>query len=158
MARIHKEYLAPCGLDCGVCRIRQATEDNDLGYLKRLARIYGRRFPEVTSADADDLLCDGCRSARRFLFCRECAIRDCAQQKGYQGCHQCPDFPCSHVDEFPMPAGKKVMLRAIPSWRAHGTERWIQAEEARYRCPECNHRLFRGAQRCEHCGCQVDVN
>ena len=158
MTIIHSEYVAPCGLYCGVCRIRYATEEKDLGYLERLAKIYVRRFPEIASVPADELLCDGCLSTRRFIFCQECSIRDCTQQKGYQGCHECRDFPCDLVDEFPMPVGKKVILRTIPYWRAHGTEQWICSENERYRCPECGQRLFRGARQCEYCQSPVDVD
>jgi hypothetical protein len=158
MTEIHAEYVAPCGLYCGVCRIRRATEDNDLGYLRRLARIYARRFPEIASASPDELLCDGCLSTRRFVFCRECQIRDCTQQKGYQGCHKCLDFPCDLIDKFPMPVGKKVILRSIPYWRTYGTEQWVHSEERRYQCPECGTRLFRGARHCECCKSAVDVD
>lgn len=158
MTGIRSEYVAPCGLYCGVCRIRHATAENDLGYLRRLVRIYARRFPEIAGASPDELLCDGCQSTRRFVFCRECAIRDCTRQKGYQGCHECLEFPCTLIDSFPMPVGRRIMLRSIPYWRTHGTESWIQSEETRYRCPECSHRLFRGAQQCEHCKSAVDVD
>jgi hypothetical protein len=158
MTGVQPETLAPCGLYCGVCRIRRATEENDLAYLKRLARIYARRFPEIASASPEQLLCDGCLSTRRFLFCQECAIRDCTQEKGLTGCHECLEFPCALVEEFPMPAGHKVMLRSVPYRRVHGTEQWVAAEEARYRCPECGYRLFRGAGRCQQCKSPVDVD
>ena len=158
MTKIHPEQIAPCGLYCGVCRIHHATQENNLAYLKRLARIYARRFPEFAGAPAEELLCDGCLSTRRSVFCQECAIRDCTQQKGFEGCHQCPDFPCALIDQFPVPAGKKVMLRAIPYWRTHGTEAWIAAEEARYHCPACGHRLFRGARQCEQCRTSVSID
>jgi hypothetical protein len=92
---IRPEHIAPCGLYCGVCRIHYATQENDQA---------------------------GCLSTRRSVFCRECAIRECTQQKGFQGCHECPEFPCSLIDEFPLPVGKKVILRAIPYWRTYGTE------------------------------------
>jgi hypothetical protein len=155
---IPRELIAPCGLYCGVCRIHQATQANDRALLQRLAKIYARRLPEMASATADDLLCDGCRSTRRSVFCRECAIRECTQQRGLLGCHACLDFPCSRIDEFPIPVGKKVILRAIPYWRAHGTEQWVLAEEKRYRCPGCGERLFRGARQCPHCNSAVDVD
>ena len=158
MTEIHPEYVAPCGLYCGVCRIRYATEENDLEYLERLVKIYARRFPEIASAPPDELLCDGCLSTRRFVFCQECSIRECTQQKGYHGCHECLDFPCLLIEEFPMPVGKRVILRTIPYWRTHGTEQWIRGEEERYRCPECGQRLFRGSRQCEHCKSPVDVD
>ena len=158
MADINPHLIAPCGLYCGVCRIQHATQEHDLAYLERLVRVYARRFPEFASLPPEDLLCDGCLSARRFPFCRECSIRGCVQQKGLAGCHQCSAFPCDLVDEFPMPAGKNVMLRAVPYWRTHGTAAWIDAEEKRYRCPECGHRLFRGARQCEQCRSRVDID
>jgi hypothetical protein len=158
MTQLNPEHVAPCGLYCGVCRIHHATQENDLAYLKRLLRVYRRRFPEMASLPPDELLCDGCLSARRFPFCQACAIRDCAQQKGLQGCYACADFPCALIDEFPMPVGKRVILRAVPYWRTHGMEAWAVAEEKRYRCPECGHRLFRGARQCERCRAEVDVD
>lgn len=156
--KIHPEHVAPCGLYCGVCRIHHATREDDRTVLERLARIYTRRLPEIGPVTPDELLCDGCLSTRRSVFCRECSIRECTQQKGFQGCHECPGFPCAFVDEFPVPVGKAVILRAIPYWRAHGTEQWIVAEEERYRCPGCGQRLFRGAKWCDHCKSAVDVD
>jgi hypothetical protein len=158
VTEINPEHVAPCGLYCGVCRIHHATQENDLAYLKRLVRVYGRRFPEMASLPPEELLCDGCLSARRFPFCQECAIRDCTQQKGFEGCYACDEFPCALIDEFPMPAGKRVILRAVPYWRTHGMEEWAAVEEKRYRCPECGHRLFRGSRQCEGCRAEVDAD
>jgi predicted RNA-binding Zn-ribbon protein involved in translation (DUF1610 family) len=57
-----------------------------------------------------------------------------------------------------MPVGKRVILRAIPAWREKGTERWVREEEERYHCPDCGHRLFRGAKRCNRCKRAVDLD
>jgi DNA-directed RNA polymerase subunit RPC12/RpoP len=51
-----------------------------------------------------------------------------------------------------------VMLRAIPHWREVGTEKWVEDEEARYHCPSCGHKLFRGAKRCNRCKAEVDLD
>jgi hypothetical protein len=158
MTDIVPEFLAPCGLYCGVCQFHYATQANDLAFLERFSRLLARQLPALAGLPPEELLCDGCLSARRFPYCRECAIRDCAQRKGLPGCHQCGDFPCALTDAFPIAVGRKVMLRAVPYWRAHGTEAWIRAEEARYRCPECGHRLARGARQCRHCQSPVDVD
>jgi hypothetical protein len=152
------ELLAPCGLYCGVCRIYHATQENDRAFLERLIKFYTRWFPDRSLTGPDDLLCDGCLSARLSISCRECPIRACTRQKALQGCHECPDFPCHLIDEFPIPTGQQVMLRAIPYWRDHGTEEWVRAEEQRYTCPECGHRLFRGGKQCPHCQSPVDVD
>ena len=158
MTTIYPEHVAPCGLYCGVCRILQATQADDRAYLERLVKIYARRFPEMAGLPPEELLCDGCLSTRRSVLCQQCSIRQCIQIKGYSSCHECADFPCSLIDEFPMPVGKKVILRAIPYWRDHGTEEWIRAEEERYRCPECGGRLFRGARQCPECNMSVNVD
>jgi len=68
------------------------------------------------------------------------------------------EFPCSLIENFPMPVGQKVILRAIPHWRSVGTEQWVEDEEARYLCPTCGHRLFRGAKQCNKCKTAVDLD
>ena len=157
-AAVIHEAAAPCGLYCGVCRLYTATQEGDLGLLGRLARIYARRLEDVNSLTADDLLCDGCLSKRRSFLCRACSIRDCTHDKGIQGCHCCDDFPCDRIDAFPVPVGRRVILRSIPYRRAHGTEIWVRAEEARYCCPDCGGSTYRGAQRCPRCQTPVSLD
>jgi len=147
---IHKEWLAPCGLYCGVCAIMIAHRDDNQKFKEKLTGVYG-----VT---ADEIRCDGCLSDDPFKFCRMCHIKTCTSEKGYEGCHQCDEFPCEHIENFPVPVGKKVILRAIPQWREMGTEAWVEAEHARYRCPECGYDLFRGAKRCRNCKTEVDLD
>jgi len=36
------------------------------------------------------------------------------------------------IENFPLPVGKKVILRAIPTWKKLGTEGWMGEEEKRY--------------------------
>ncbi|WP_035254734.1 DUF3795 domain-containing protein [Desulfatiglans anilini] len=158
MVEINPEYLAPCGLYCGVCAILYAERDGNRKFKERLVDVYKGKLPDSGNLSADDIRCKGCLSDDPFLFCRECAIKACTREKGYTGCHQCDAFPCRLIDEFPMPVGRKVMLRAIPYWRKHGTEKWVAEEEARYHCPACGHRLFRGAKRCNQCGTPVDLD
>jgi hypothetical protein len=57
-----------------------------------------------------------------------------------------------------MTVGKKVILRAILYRREFGTEKWIQDEEARYICPECGSKAFRGAVKCNQCKVQLDLD
>jgi hypothetical protein len=156
--QINSEHIAPCGLYCGVCGVYYATRDNNQKFLDRLLDMYKANMPGLDRLTTDDLLCDGCFADRRSVFCQICSIRDCIQQKKYEGCHQCEDFPCRFIEEFPIPVGKKVIMRAIPHWRRHGTEKYIQDEEARYLCPECGHKLFRGTKKCNQCKTAVDLD
>ena len=144
------KLAAPCGLYCGVCGVYIAHRDNNAKFKERLATVYG--------VSADDVTCGGCLSDELFVYCRACPIRSCAMEKGIEGCHQCDSFPCAFIEGFPLPVGKKVILRAIPAWRDLGTERWMEEEEKRYHCSHCGYALFRGARRCRNCGEPVDVD
>ncbi len=145
---VSKELLAPCGLYCGVCGILMAHRDDNQKFKERLSTVYGM--------SPDDIVCEGCLSDVRFKYCQQCPIRSCAEAKHYEGCHQCGDWPCGLIEDFPMPVGKKVITRAVPAWRELGTEKWVEEEEKRYHCPECGHELFRGAKRCRNCKEPVD--
>lgn len=152
MVEIKKDLLAPCGLYCGVCSIYIAHRDNNLKFKEKLLPVY-RAFAK----SVDDIACTGCLSdGIIFPVCRVCSIKNCCNDKGIEGCHQCNEFPCKFINNFPIPVGKKVILRAIPFWRENGTEEFVEQEEKRYRCPNCGNPLFRGAKRCNKC--KVDVN
>ena len=147
---VNKNLLAPCGLYCGVCSIYIAHRDNNQKFKEILTGVYGVPLEEIQ--------CEGCLSPEPFVYCRSCPIKDCTREREYEGCHQCDDFPCEHIDNFPIPVGKKVILRAIPQWREMGTEAWVKAEEERYNCPECGYALFRGAKKCRECKTEVNLD
>jgi hypothetical protein len=152
-----KGLAAPCGLYCGVCGIYIAHRENNLKFKERLIDFYQKGLGATTLV-VDDIRCEGCLSGVISIFCQTCQIRSCTIEKGIEGCHQCSDFPCKFIDDFPIPVGKKVILRAIPFWREYGTEKWIEEEEKRYHCPYCGNKLFRGAKRCHNCKEPVDVD
>jgi len=162
--KINPDFISPCGLYCGVCAIYFAHRDHNQKLKERLVNLYkggvpGKgTLPNSENLSIEDIRCRGCLSDETFMHCRQCEIRQCTKAKGYAGCHQCNDFPCQHIERFPMTVGKKVMLRAIPYWRKFGTEKWIQDEEARYICPKCGTKVFRGAVRCNHCKVELDLD
>lgn len=145
-----KALAAPCGLYCGVCGVYIATRDNNQKFKEKLTTVYG--------VPVEEIHCMGCLSDNTWFFCKQCDIKSCCQEKGYEGCHQCNDFPCKHINDFAFPVGKRVIMRAIPTWRELGTEKWMEEEERRYICPHCGSNLFRGAKRCRNCSQPVDVD
>ena len=161
---IKKEWLAPCGLYCGVCAIMMAHKDNNQKLKERLANLYKGEvpgkgtLPHSENLSAEDIRCNGCLSDDLFMHCKQCEIRTCTREKGYTGCHQCDEFPCQYIEDFPMTVGKKVILRAVPYRREVGTEKWVQDEEARYVCPECGNKVFRGAIKCNQCKVKLDLD
>lgn len=161
---LRPELLAPCGLYCGVCAIYIAHRDNNPKLKERLVGLYQGKItgkgtlPNSDTLSIADMQCGGCLSDTLFMHCKQCAIRACTQEKGYTGCHECDAFPCVHIEDFPMTVGKKVILRAIPRRRKYGTEKWVQNEEARYICPGCGNRVFRGVVKCNQCKMPLDLD
>ena len=146
----NKALAAPCGLFCGVCGIYVATRDGNEKFKEKLAPVYG--------AKPEDLVCDGCLSERVFGYCQSCPIKSCCLDKKIEGCHQCSDFPCKFIDNFPIPVGKKVILRSIPRWREVNTAQWMAEEEQRYICPHCGYPQFRGVKKCRQCKEAIDLD
>jgi len=161
---INPDFISPCGLYCGVCAIYIAHRDNNLKFKEKLANLYkggvpGKgTLPGDENISAENIQCCGCLSDDLFMHCKKCEIRNCTKAKGFTGCHQCDEFPCQYIDKFPMAVGKKVILRAIPYRRKHGDAKWIQDEEARYICPECGNKVFRGAVKCNKCAIKLDLD
>ncbi len=154
MVEVRKELLSPCGLWCGVCSIYIAHKNNNLKFKEKLFPVY-----KAFAKTADDIACTGCLSEGTvFPVCQVCAIKKCCKDKNIDGCYQCEEFPCKYIDNFPIPVGKKVILRSVPFWRQHGTEKFVEAEINRYHCPDCGNQLFRGAKRCNKCKVPVNID
>ena len=147
---VKKELAAPCGLYCGVCAVYIADRDNNMKFKERLTTVY--------NVPVEEIHCQGCLSERPIIFCQTCAIKACTEKKSIEGCHQCADFPCQFIEDFPIDVGKKVILRAIPTWRELGTEKWMEEEEKRYFCPHCGYRVFRGVKSCRQCRRELDLD
>jgi hypothetical protein len=141
-----------------------AHKDNNEKFKERLVNLYkggisGKgTLPNSENLETKDIRCGGCLSDDPFIYCRQCEIKDCTQERGIDGCHQCHEFPCSHIDNFAMSVGKKVILRCVPYRRDVGTLKWMQDEEARYYCPECGNKVFRGAVKCNRCKTGLDLD
>ncbi|TXT58962.1 MAG: hypothetical protein BAJALOKI1v1_1510007 [Promethearchaeota archaeon] len=154
MNNINRDLMAPCGLYCGVCSIYIAHRDDNEKFKRVLLPVY-KAFVKST----DDIACTGCLSEGVvFPVCQKCAIKSCVREKGIDGCHQCVEWPCKFVENFPLAVGKKVIKRAIPTWRELGDEKFVEEEEQRYHCPECGNQLFRGAKKCNKCKTSVNVD
>jgi len=150
-----RRLMAPCGLYCGACGVYIATRDGNTKFRDILARLYG--------SAPDETACLGCMQDDPpeclYGFCTTCRIRDCVRGKGLYSCHPCDEFPCTLIEEFPIPVGRRVMKRAIASWRQKvaelgddaGSVEWARSECERYHCAGCGEPLFRGAVTCRAC-------
>lgn len=161
---INPAFASPCGLYCGVCAIHLADRDGNVKLKEKLVNLYkggtaGKgTLPNSENLCVADMHCRGCLSDDLFMHCQQCDIRNCTQAKGIEGCHQCDDFPCKFINEFSMAVGKKVILRSVAHRRQVGTAQWIIDEEARYHCPQCGAKAFRGAMRCNQCKAELNLD
>ncbi len=162
--KANPNFASPCGLYCGVCAIHIAGRDNNKKFKEKLVNLYKGNvpgkgtLPNSENLTTDDIHCGGCLSDDLFMHCKQCDIRDCTIEKGYAGCHECDEFPCNYINDFSMTIGKKVILRAIPYMRDVGIEKWMEDEEARYYCPDCGNKVFRGAVKCNQCKSKLDLD
>ena len=56
------------------------------------------------------------------------------------------------------PFGLYCGVCAIYIAHRDNNEKWIRDEEARYFCPECGNKVFRGAVKCNQCKGDLDLD
>jgi hypothetical protein len=145
---VKNEYLSPCGMYCGVCSILAAYKNNDQN-LKQMLSDYFKTEPE-------NIICEGCNSQKTFgLVVSNCSIKKCAEEKKIDGCHQCEDFICKNIDEFPIQPARKEMIESISLRKQLGTEEWVEQVERHYSCPSCGSKLHRLATICGKCNTPI---
>ena len=128
------DMIAPCGLDCSLCKRAQAETDP----------------------------CPGCRGPNEHKppFCSEgCGIIRCARriENGYVYCDECPSFPCADVMEketryaqkYPLKESPLQNLRAI---REKGMEAFLEAQRAGWTCKACGGPVCVHTGLCGRCG------
>jgi len=136
------QFDAPCGLYCGACDVFLATQR---GEQEALAKMWGRSVSEIT--------CRGCRSPQRAAFCTDCGIRDCVRRRAIAHCGLCPRFPCEQLVEFrDSAAHHAAVLRNLRRLKAAGSERWLQEQQERWRCPACGRASGWYDTQCDRCG------
>ncbi len=134
--RITAEMIAPCGLDCSLCK------------------------RALTGSDP----CPGCHGPddSKPEFCaKKCGIILCPKRResGYVYCDECPDYPCEDVMEketrytskYPLYESPGKNLRDI---RKSGMETFLENERQQWTCSECGHIISVHTGICSGCGKQ----
>ena len=92
-----KLLIACCGIDCENCDAYIATIANDDNLREETANKWRTMFniPDVT---ADSINCMGCRTEGvKIGNCNDCAIRNCAQSKGFNTCGDCEELDTCEI-------------------------------------------------------------
>ena len=87
-----KELIACCGLNCAECDAQIATINNDDKLREATAEKWRAEY-HVAEMTASMINCSGCRmEGVKIGHCAECEIRNCARQKDYSTCADCPEL------------------------------------------------------------------
>ena len=133
---ITAEMIAPCGLDCSLCK-RALAETNPCP---------GCHGPDENKPEF-------CANRCGIIFCRK------RRENGYEFCDECPDYPCADVLEketrytskYPLYESPGKNLRDI---RAFGMEKFLENEREYWTCKECGHIVSVHTGICSGCGKQ----
>ena len=137
---------AVCGLFCPACIIYIAAHETP----EKRAEIARQRNRPVES-----LVCDGCRSERRYSYCESCTLYACAAEKGVDFCGLCDEYPCEDLKAFQAARPHRIELwEAQARIREVGYEQWFAEMVERYACPECGTLNSAYHLACRACGAE----
>lgn len=97
---------AYCGLYCGACPKFMMTENGEI-----------EEFAAKNGLSVEDFACSGCKSGQVAKWCRVCKLKMCAQEKGFDSCAECRDYPCTDLISFRMTRNTLIIKRLLPIWR-----------------------------------------
>jgi len=132
---LKENLIAPCGMNCRICSGYLALE-NDLKS-KGIRKSY----------------CSGCRPRDKtcaFLK-KRCQL---LMNHRVKFCFECPDFPCHELKSIDNRYRTRYHMSLIGNLqyiRDQGMERFLQRENEKWRCPNCDSFICCHNGICLHC-------
>lgn len=123
--------IAPCGLNC------------------RLCRAYQRRRNPCPGCRADDAIKPKTRVICRVKICEK------RMAKGIEFCSQCGEFPCAHVMHLDKRYRTKYatsVVENLTAIRDRGIAAFVENENRKWTCSGCGGTLCMHDPRCPVCG------
>jgi hypothetical protein len=131
------ELIAPCGMDCGLCR----------GHLR------------------DKNRCPGCNGddAAKPGYCLTCKIKTCdtIATGASAFCFGCASFPCARLRQLDKRYRTKYgmsMTENLLRIQEIGLDAYVADEKVRWACPECGSLLCVHLPQCGVCGRSRDLS
>jgi len=126
-----KQILAPCGINCSLCRAYQRKRNK----------------------------CDGCYevAGNRATHCESCKIKHCEDHHGKETelCIECEKFPCKKMKQIDLRyiRGYKVsLIQNQERLKKLGAEAYLEEEKKLWTCPNCGGTLCMHQTACLRCG------
>ncbi|MHA1850717.1 MAG: DUF3795 domain-containing protein [Candidatus Thorarchaeota archaeon] len=126
------ELIAPCGNNCATC----------VGY-----------FGYTMSGAKRKHTCPGCSEANKNCAFLKQHCELLAKNK-VEFCHECSDYPCSHLLKLQDTYTKKYDVNIIENLdfiRDNGMEKFLRAQEKKFKCPTCSGTICVHTNRCYSC-------
>jgi hypothetical protein len=134
--------IAPCGINCGVCR----------AYLKKKNKF-------KVGLERVLVRCPGCRrtDAGKPGYCVKCRIKNCSvfRKDGAKYCFKCGDFPCNrlkHLDKRYRTKYNMSMIENLGNIEKFGIKKFIKNENIKWSCSECEGTICVHDGFCIECG------
>jgi rRNA maturation endonuclease Nob1 len=102
----------------------------------------------------EQLRCHGCKSRVNAVYCVDCDIKRCAENKQVEYCFECDEYPCSRLvdfknDEHPH---HSIVLQNLNFIQEQGVDEWLRVQKTRWSCANCGTSFTWYAQVCKMCG------
>ncbi|HZD59258.1 MAG TPA: DUF3795 domain-containing protein [Anaerolineae bacterium] len=132
-----ERLVAPCGIDCGLCKRYLAT-------IRGVAKEMG--LPR----------CIGCRPRnKQCKFIKgSCSL---LKENKVSFCFECEAFPCARLKTLNRRYETRYnysLVNNLSEIRRIGLGNWVELERERWRCPECGGVISIHDVRCYDCGHQ----
>jgi hypothetical protein len=135
---------AVCGLFCPACSAFIATREDP---------VRAQKIADGWGVPVEEARCDGCRSDRRFVYCRTCRLVTCAAERGLDFCSQCGDYPCAELKEFQAAMPHRIELwENLDRIKEAGWETWYGEMVEHYSCEKCGTLNSAYDLTCRRCG------
>jgi hypothetical protein len=138
MLEFTAELIAPCGMNCGVCK----------AYL-----AYSRGVPKQKGKVSH---CTGCRARDK-----KCAFikRDCRKirEKQIRFCYECANMPCERLAKLDAHYSARYDMSMVENQktiREKGMDEFLKGQAEKYRCPKCGDVVSVHDNKCYACGYQ----
>jgi hypothetical protein len=129
MKFIDSNFIAPCGINCGVCKMHLLNKTK----------------------------CPGCRviDAKKPKTRVNCKFKNCEIFKNGKAtfCYQCEEFPCQnlkHLDQRYRTKYHMSMIENLENIKKNGLAKFLKNEQIRWTCDSC------GGTVCEQKGSCID--
>ena len=128
---MEKELIAPCGMNCGICKYYHRQKDT----------------------------CPGCRGPdeNKSKYCIDCIIVNCDELKknNSEFCFDCSKLPCKRLKNLDKRYRTKYhmsMLENLDYIKENGIELFLDKEKQKWKCTKCKGIVTCHGGTCLTCG------